>query len=106
MMKGVKQGDLISPKLFTACLESVFRKLNWKQVQKGIMFGDDIKSNIRFADDTAIFGNSLKELKVMLEELSIVNGKCQSWVVYEFYKNQSDDKQICSLQNKNNNSRN
>ncbi|RXM30578.1 hypothetical protein EOD39_7753 [Acipenser ruthenus] len=26
---GVKQGDPISPKLFTACLEHVFRQLNW-----------------------------------------------------------------------------
>ena len=75
MTKGVKQGDPISPKLFTACLESVFRKLNWKQDQKGIKIGDDIISNLRFADDIAIFGNSLKELKVMLEDLSWESAK-------------------------------
>ena len=77
MTKGVKQGDPISPKLFTACLESVFRKLNWKQVQKGIKIGDDIISNFRFADDIAIFGNSLKELKVMLEDLSRESAKVE-----------------------------
>ena len=27
--KGVRQGDPISPKLFTACLEMVFRRMNW-----------------------------------------------------------------------------
>ena len=75
MTKGVKQGDPISPKLFTACLESVIRKLNWKQVQKGIKTGDDTIYNLRFADDSAIFGNSLKELKVMLEDLSRESSK-------------------------------
>ncbi|MFH4982362.1 hypothetical protein AB6A40_009071 [Gnathostoma spinigerum] len=27
--KGMRQGDTISPKLFAACLESVFRKISW-----------------------------------------------------------------------------
>jgi len=27
--RGVRQGDIISPKLFTSTLESVFKKLNW-----------------------------------------------------------------------------
>ncbi|MFH4978937.1 hypothetical protein AB6A40_005646 [Gnathostoma spinigerum] len=28
--KGVRQGDTISPKLFAACFESVFRKICWR----------------------------------------------------------------------------
>ena len=28
--KGVRQGDTISSKLFTATLESIFRRLNWE----------------------------------------------------------------------------
>ena len=74
MTKGVRQGDPISLKLFSACLESVFRKLNWKQVQKGTKIGDDIIFNLRFAD-IEIFGNFLKELKVLLEELSRESAK-------------------------------
>ena len=32
--KGVRQGDTFSPKLFTATLESIFRRLNWEN--KGV----------------------------------------------------------------------
>ena len=32
--RGVRQGDTISPKLFTATLESIFRRLNWEN--KGV----------------------------------------------------------------------
>ena len=30
--RGVRQGDTISPKLFTATLESIFRRLNWENM--------------------------------------------------------------------------
>ena len=32
--RGVRQGDTISPKLFTATLENIFRRLNWEN--KGV----------------------------------------------------------------------
>ena len=32
--RGVRQGDTISPKLFTATVESIFRRLNWEN--KGV----------------------------------------------------------------------
>ena len=35
--RGVRQGDTISPKLFTATLESIFRRLNWEN--KGVKIG-------------------------------------------------------------------
>ena len=47
--RGVRQGDTISPKLFTATLESIFRRLNWEH--KGVKIDGEFLSNIRFADD-------------------------------------------------------
>ena len=58
--RGVRQGDTISPKLFTATLESIFRRLIWKH--KGV--------NLRFADDIFLCTETPQELQQMLQELS------------------------------------
>ena len=47
--RGVRQGDTISPTLFTATLESIFRRLNWEN--KGVEIDGEFLSNLRFADD-------------------------------------------------------
>ena len=51
--RGVRQGDTISPKLFTATLESIFRRLNWEN--KGVKIDGEFLSNLRFADDIFLF---------------------------------------------------
>ena len=45
--RGVRQGDTISPKLFT--LESIFRKLNWEN--KGLKIDGEYLNHLRFAED-------------------------------------------------------
>ena len=50
--RGVRQGDTISSKLFTATLESIFRRLNWEN--KGVKIDGEFLSNLRFADDIII----------------------------------------------------
>ena len=47
--KGVGQGDTYSPKLFTACLEGIFRKLSWES--KGINIDGENLTHLRFAYD-------------------------------------------------------
>ena len=66
--RGVRQGDTISPKLFTATLESIFRRLNWEN--KGVKIDGEFLSNIRFADDIFLCTETLQELQQMLQELS------------------------------------
>ena len=60
-MQRVTQGDTISPKLFTATLESIFRMLNWEN--KGVKIDGEFLSNLRFADDILLFIETPQELQ-------------------------------------------
>lgn len=61
--KEVRQGDTISPKLFTACLESVFRRLGWKNL--GLHMNGEYLSHLRFADYIVLLTESA-ELQKMI----------------------------------------
>ena len=65
--KGIRQGDTISPKLFTSVLEEIFRKLDWEE--KGIRMDGEYLSNLRFADDIILTSEDPEEIKVMLEQI-------------------------------------
>ena len=66
--RGVRQGDTCSPKLFTACLERAFHRLNW--LERGIKIDGEHLSHLRFADDIIVFASTQEELQQMLTELN------------------------------------
>ena len=66
--RGVRQGNTISPKLFTATLESIIRRLNWEN--KGVKIDGEFLSNLRFADGIFLCTETPQELQQMLQELS------------------------------------
>ena len=66
--RGARQGDTILPKLFTAALESVFRRLTWET--RGLKIDGEYLSHLRFADDILICANTPHELQQMLQELA------------------------------------
>ena len=66
--RGVRQGDTISPKLYTATLESIYRRLNWEN--KGVKIDGEFLSHLRFADDIFLCTETPQELQHMLQELS------------------------------------
>jgi hypothetical protein len=66
--RGVRQGDPISPKLFTALLEDMFMKLDWEK--KGIAINGKYLSHLKFADDIVVFANKLDDLEEMINELT------------------------------------
>ncbi len=68
ILKGVRQGDPISPKLFTATMEEVFRNLEW--VSKGILIDGDNLTHLRFADEILLVSHDPQELESMIRELS------------------------------------
>jgi len=72
--KGVRQGDTISHKLFTACLESIFRSLQWDSM--GVNINGEKLNHLRFADDIIIITESLEEMETMLSEIAEASKKC------------------------------
>lgn len=66
--RGVRQGDTISPKLFTAALEDVFRKLDWDD--NGISIDGEKLNHLRFADDIVLFAHDVNTAEKMLNELN------------------------------------
>jgi len=71
--RGVRQGDTMSPKLFTALLEEVFKTLDWEKA--GISIIGDYLSHLRFADDIIEVACSPDELESGLQELSDASTK-------------------------------
>ncbi|EYC18843.1 hypothetical protein Y032_0026g1397 [Ancylostoma ceylanicum] len=66
--RGVRQGDPISPALFAAVLETIFRNMDWSK--KGININGCYLNHLRYADDIVIFAHDAKELERMLQEMS------------------------------------
>ncbi|KAK6733674.1 hypothetical protein RB195_017432 [Necator americanus] len=66
--KGVRQGDTISPKLFTAALQWIMKSLFWEE--RGICVDGRFPSNLRFADEIVLFSSSTNEAEKILNELN------------------------------------
>jgi hypothetical protein len=67
ILRGVRQGDTLSPKMFSAALEEVFRRVNLEG--KGININGEYLSHLRFADDIVLISHSASELENMIEAL-------------------------------------
>src|SRR6202012_779890 len=66
--RGVRQGDTISPKLFTtSSLESVFKKLDWNEM--GININGKFLNHLRFEDDIILIAADLDQLQTMMNQL-------------------------------------
>ena len=70
MNKRVGQGDPLSPKLFTAVMEEVFKKAD---ISEGINVDGENLTNLRFADNVALFnektnGKTLKQSELRKSE--------------------------------------
>ncbi|CAK1581643.1 unnamed protein product [Parnassius mnemosyne] len=71
LQRGVRQGDIISPKLFIAALEDVLKLLDWKGC--GININCEYITHLRFADAIVLMAESLEDLSIMLNDFNSVS---------------------------------
>ena len=64
--RGVRQGDPISPKLFSAAIETIFQTVD---LDKGLNIDGEILTNLRFANDVALTTNNMTEMEEQLNRL-------------------------------------
>ena len=65
--RGVRQGDPLSPKLFTAVMEEVFKKAD---IFEGVKVHGENLTNLKFADDFALFNETTKQMEKHLNNLN------------------------------------
>ena len=64
--RGARQGDNISPKLFTSCLQyAIINKINWEN--KGVRIDGEYLSHLIF--DIVLIANSTSKLQEMLQDI-------------------------------------
>uniref|UniRef100_A0A0K0DAM3 Reverse transcriptase domain-containing protein n=1 Tax=Angiostrongylus cantonensis TaxID=6313 RepID=A0A0K0DAM3_ANGCA len=71
--RGVRQGDTISPKLFTATLQNVMRTLEWDNM--GVKIDGWQIHHLRFADDIVLITPDISQAERMLADFDKACGK-------------------------------
>jgi hypothetical protein len=67
--RGVRQGDTLSPKIFTAAVEEeVFKKLDLEV--RGVNIDGERLTDLRFADDVALVTTSVEDMEIQLNLLN------------------------------------
>ena len=61
--KGVRQGCILSPRLFNIYAKYIMRNAGLEEAQAGIKIARRNINNLRYADDTTLMAESEEELK-------------------------------------------
>ena len=67
--KGVRQGCILSPCLFSLYAEYIMRNAGLEEAQAGIKIAERNINNLRYADDTTLMAESEEELKSLLMQV-------------------------------------
>uniref|UniRef100_A0A7I4YE67 Reverse transcriptase domain-containing protein n=1 Tax=Haemonchus contortus TaxID=6289 RepID=A0A7I4YE67_HAECO len=77
--RGVRQGDTISPKLFSAALENIVRHLEWEDL--GVKVDGRFLHPLRFAGDIVLITPYIEQAERMLAEFDSACGKMENDIV-------------------------
>ena len=66
--RGVRQGDTLSPKMFTSAMERVFKELPLEA--RGVNIDGEKLTDLRFADDVALITSSVEEMETQMNHLN------------------------------------
>ncbi|PIO55254.1 hypothetical protein TELCIR_23360, partial [Teladorsagia circumcincta] len=72
LRRGMRQGDCISPKLFSVVIDAVFRNLEWNE---DIKIDGEMLTHLLYADDCILFASTTVELQRKLKELQVEAAK-------------------------------
>ena len=84
--KGVRQGCILSPRLFNLYAEYIMRNTGLEEAQAGIKIARRNINNLRYAGDTTLMAESEEELKSLLMKVKEESGK--SWLKAQHSENQ------------------
>ena len=73
--KGVRQGYILSPRLFNFYAEYIMRNAGLEEAQTGIKIAGRNINHLRYADDTTLMAESEEELKSLLIKVKVENEK-------------------------------
>ena len=68
--RGVRQGDPISPNLFTAAIEDIFRKA---ELTDGIDMDGETLTDLRFTDDVALLTKTPQQMESQMNTLNNIS---------------------------------
>lgn len=72
--RGVKQGDVISPKLFIGVLQKIMNGVEWGK--RGIKIEGEFLNRLEFADDVVLIGTNITEIRDMV---GLLNEECKKF---------------------------
>ena len=75
IVKGVRQGCILSPCLFNLHAEYVMRNAGLVEAQAGIKIAGRNINNLRYADDTTLMAEREEELKSLLMKVKVESEK-------------------------------